>query len=112
MCVNAKVTLSVVNDHHSAIAGKALREHDFTLLYCFNFLTNRGFNINSFAKHFGGKLWMSDFAETTGYLSSNWPIEFAFHRFKPDAGGKFCRFSNLASGHFIHHLLEAKGSLL
>src|SRR5262245_24230788 len=112
MCVNTKVTLSMVNNHHSAIARKALGKHDFALLYRFNFLTDGGFNINSFAKQFGGKLWMSDFAETTGYLSSNWPIEFAFHRLKPGAGGKFRRFCNIASRHFIHHLLETKGSLL
>src|SRR5215475_6199942 len=112
MRVNTKVTLAMINDHHSAITRKALREHNFALLYRFNFLPHRGFNINSFAKHFGGKLWMSDFAETTGYFSSNWPIEFAFHRLKPGAGGKFRRFYNIASRHFIHHLLEAKCSLL
>src|SRR5262245_63209509 len=112
MRVNTEVTLSMVNDHHSAITRKALRENDFALLYCFNFLTDWGFDINSFAKHFGRKFWMSNFAETAGYFASNWPIEFAFHRLKPGAGGKFGRFSNIPSGHFIHHLLETKCSLL
>src|SRR5215831_514146 len=78
MRVNTEVTLAMVNDHHSAITRKALGENDFALLYGFNFLTDWGFDINSFAKHFGGKLWMSNFAETTGYFASNWPIEFSF----------------------------------
>ena len=69
MRINTKVSLSMINDHHLAIAGETLREHDSALFYCFNFLADRCFNINAFAKDFGGKLGMFGFTKTTRYLA-------------------------------------------
>src|SRR4030095_13458595 len=55
---------------------------------------------------------MFGFAKTTCYLSSNWPLEFAPHRLKPNAGGKFWRLSHAAARHLLNHLLETQCGLL
>src|SRR6266850_6260129 len=112
MRVNTKVPLSMIDDHHLAIAREALRERYSALLYCSNFLADGCFNINAFSKDFGCKLGMLGFAKTTCYLSSNGPLESAPHRIKPSAGGKFWRLSSAPAGHLLNHLLETQCGLL
>src|SRR4029077_20305511 len=112
MRINTKVSLSMIDDHHSAIAGEALREHHSALLHCSNCLADWCFNINAFSKDISCKLGMFGFAKATCYLSSNWPLEFAPHCIKPSAGWRFWRLSNAAAGHLLNHLLETQCGLL
>src|SRR6266446_4302706 len=112
MSINTKVSLSMVDDHHLAIARKTVGEHDSALFYCPNCFSDGGFNVNALAKNLGGKLGMLGFTKVTRHLSSYWPLQLPFHRLEACSGREPWRLAHGASGHLIHHLLETQRSLL
>jgi len=80
MCVDTKVSLSMVDDEHLTIAGKTIREHYSALFHRFNYLADWSLNVNPLAKNFSRKLTMRGFTKATRDLSSDRPFQLSFHR--------------------------------
>src|SRR6516164_9518422 len=77
MPVNSIVTLTVIDNHHFAIARETISIHHRTLLDCLDFFTHCGVDVDTFAHDFSGELWMFKFTERRDHLAGYGPLHFA-----------------------------------